>query len=529
MGLGMLLSVLVQLVAAALGPPVAQGAGTVLDTQVAVAAAADPPPLAGPMMVVHSGSEVTVPLETHLVPDPMAYPEGPGDWLPGTSSEPGSSRRSDRPSQSTPPGSRAAARTGEGVLWLALAAPGTSWASPTDTSAVISVSVDGGTPQQIVLFDGSRTFTYTGFVGSLPMGRQEVRIRVDPRLSHAAFAPVVDVVGAFLGLVPPSAAAYAMEAYAPVVYGRDSAAVRYTPLLVDSSAARTTRGDTKLSYVLVVSAHDQGDSLVPAYQWGLWGRMTDIVSIVQEVVEPDGTVQSATYASCGCESIPDYPDWVMAPEETTASIPPSDYDGTHPVLRDATATNYLSDKGTTPFRFEQAPVAAPAPGRLRTAVMDEHPWTYQICNEELPREHLISTSPYDLLVGDTRQYAIVDYDVAEIGAQDVEVDIRLAGSSTWFSSDYRQATGGIPSTFPLDGGGHHRTVVKLPLDWGNRAITGLRIRLDTKPGSLTPASGRVLSLRVLEITTHWKVRVRRLPSSVPVIAGPSLVPVDIPS
>lgn len=410
-----------------------------------------------------------------------------------------------------------------------MAAPGTSWASTADTSAVVSVAVDGGPAQQMVLFDGGGTFTYTGLVGSLAPGRHVVTIRVDRRLSHTTFVPTVDVVGIALGVVPRSSPEYAMEAYAPIVYGRHSAAVRYTPLLVDASATPAPGGATTLDYVLVVSAHDQGDSLVPAYQWGVWGRMTDIVSIVQETVAPDGAVRSATFASCGCESLPAYPDWVMAPEETTAPIPSSNYAGTHPVLRDATATNYLSDQGTTPFRFAQAPVAAPPAGHLRTAIMDEHRWTYRICNEELPREHLISTDPDDLLVGDTHQYAIVDYDIVASHAQDVEVDIRLAGSATWYSSDYRQATAGVPSTFPLDGPGHHRTVVKLPLDWGRRAITGLRIRLDTEAGSPVPASGRVLSLRVLEVTDDWTVIARHLPATVPVVAEPSLVPVDVPS
>jgi hypothetical protein len=48
--------------------------------------------------------------------------------------------------------------------------------------------------------------------------------------------------------------------------------------------------------------------------------------------------------------------------------------------------------------------------------MDEHPWTYELSNEELLREHAILTDPDSLLVGNCRQYAIGDYDISEHGA-----------------------------------------------------------------------------------------------------------------
>lgn len=96
------------------------------------------------------------------------------------------------------------------------------------------------------------------------------------------------------------------------------------------------------------------------------------------------------------------------------------------MLSDASATNYLSDQGTTPFRFQQAPMAALPAGQVRSTVMDEHPWTSELSNEELPREHVISTDPDSLLVGNYRQYAIVDYDISEHGAQGVQFEIKLA-------------------------------------------------------------------------------------------------------
>lgn len=421
------------------------------------------------------------------------------------------------------------AGTGEGVFWITAYAPGTSWASSANTSVVLDVAVDGQGSQQVVLFDGASPFTYTGFTGPLTAGNHTVSIRVDPALSHTSVAPTAQVVAVVLGVVPETDPDYYTEAYAPVIYGRQSAASVYTPLLMDASDSyQASSGDHELSYTYVISAHDQGDSIVPAYQWALWGRMTDIVSVVNEMVAPDGSVMSGDYASCGCESIPGFPDSVMAPQETTAPIPTSDYDGNHPVLRDASATNYLSDAGTTPFRFQQAPVAAPVAGQVREEVMDALPWTYEISNEELPRENVISTDSDDLLVGDYRQYAIIDSDVEQTGAQDVQFEIQLAGDPTWYSTDYRQMTGGIPSTFPFNDGGHNRTVVKLPVDWASRPIVGLRVRLEASPGS-APATAKIDSLEVLEVTSDWSVTSRQLPSSIPIYSTTSLEPAGVPS
>ena len=71
-------------------------------------------------------------------------------------------------------------------------------------------------------------------------------------------------------------------------------------------------------------------------------------------------------------------------------------------------------------------MAAPPAGQVRSIVMDEHPWTYELSNEELLREHAILTDPDSLLVGNYRQYAIGDYDISEHGAQGVQFEIKLA-------------------------------------------------------------------------------------------------------
>jgi hypothetical protein len=459
--------------------------------------------------MVRVGHALSDAVSATAVASPLQAPEGPGTVLPRTVEAP----------VGTP---------GEGIVWLTMDSPGTSWSSAANTSVVADVSVDAGVSQQMVLFAGASPFTYTGFTGPLTVGPHTVHVTVDPDLSHVStVAPTIELWRLTLGVLPTTDPDYDAVAYAPVLYGRHSSARAYTPLMTSAADTPGPGGSHDLAYVLVISAHDQGDSIVPAYQWGLWGRMTDIVSILDETVSSSGAVSDATYASCGCESIPFFPDSVMAPEETTAPVRSTPY-FTHPVLRDASATNYLSDEGTTPFRFQQLPVAAPPPGQVREAMMDEHPWSYQISNEELPREHLISTDPDTLAVGDYRQYAIIDSDLTVTGTVAVEFDLQLAGSPTWYSTDYRQMTAGVPSTFTFNNGGHNRTAIKLPLSWQGHPISGFRIRLEVAPGSTTAPSVVVHSLEVLAVTSIWTVQSMALPA-VSVATSTSLDPEPLPS
>jgi hypothetical protein len=446
----------------------------------------------------------TLRLLASTVSDPLATPEGPGY----VALQPAHTR----------------AAGGEGLIALTMSAPGTSWASRRDPAAVAEVSVDGGPPQTVELFYGDRSFTYEGFLGPLGAGRHTLTIS-NSTLSHAHDSPPIHVQAAQLAIVPESDPDYWGLAYAPFIYGRSSSPRAYIPLLTYVDQSSSPDGSHTLSYTYVISAHDQGDSIVPAYQWGTWGRMTDIVSVITEHVAPDGTVTSAGYSSCACEGTP-YPDSLQSPTDSSEQSFTGTWLGHHPMLRDATATNYLSQDGTTPYRFQQAPVAGPEPGQVREAVMDAHPWTYEISNQELPREHVISTSPDNLLVGDYRQYAIIDSDISTSGSDSVQFELRLGDSATWYSTDYGQMTAGQPSTFAFHNGGHNRSVIKLPLSWAALPITGFRIRVTVTPGN-PPATVRVNSLALLAVTDGWKVVERHLPR-VTVYQTTALDPTTLP-
>jgi hypothetical protein len=418
---------------------------------------------------------------------------------------------------------------GEGTLSLTLSAPGTSWASSTDTSVDVDVKVDGRRAQQLVLFEGAQPAVYQGFVGRLRTGSHCVAVTVDPKKSSDLATARVDVFDISLGVVPRSSPAYLGLTHAPVMYGRTSSAQRDAQLITDVTQAADANGkDIDLSYTVIWTREDVGDGTVPAYEWGLWGRMTDVETVLQEVVTASGRIVKAAYLSCGCEKFPLYPDALPAPpigSEYDAPYPSSGTPaalGHHLVLRDATGNNDVSPYKATSYRFQQVPVAGPLDGQAREVVMDEHPWTYRISNEDVARTTVESSDPRSLLAGGYPQYLIVDLDVNATATQSIAVGVKLRGDPTWWTNDYAQ-TAGVPTTFPFYTGGHGRTVIKLPPDWHSKQISLVRLTLNGRIGGPTPKLVGKPMIQLIEVTGGYGVRMRRLPR-LTVTTGTQLLP-----
>lgn len=455
---------------------------------------------------------------------PFASPSGPA------SSTPEPLQTGCRPAAS-PPGPPAG--SGEGILSVTMSAPGTGWADPLNTSVDVELSVDGRPAQQVVLFGGATPFRYEGFVGGLGTGTHCVAVTVRPDLSHVTTAAAgVDVYAVALGVVPAGSSDYLLESHAPVLYGRSTSAAGDTPLLTYGERAPDPDGvDTDLSYTVVWTHEDVGDGVVPAYEWGLWGRMTDIETVLHEKVAPDGHVVAAGYLSCGCEPAPVYPDTVpedpLAGGETYKAYPATGGSpglSDHLGIRDATGNNDISPTGTTSFRFQQAPVQGPAPDQAREVAMDSNPWTYRVSDEELAREaQPRSTDPTTFLAGEYPQYLVVDIDSRPQGTGSVGVAVQLGGGA-WYSNDYQQATpAGVGTTFPFYHGGHERTVIKLPPDWHSSPITALQLRLYAASPGIIPSLAGAPAIQLIEVTPSWSVVDRPVPPP-QVVASVQVVP-----
>ncbi len=392
---------------------------------------------------------------------------------------------------------------------LALDAPGTSWGPGAPSSTVVDAAVTDLSAhqvvgaQQFVLFWGASPFVYAGFTGPVRLSdRYSVKISVEPPASlHGLSQPgllppqAVLLAGA-LEAVSPANPQYLASAYAPVVYGRSTSALHDVPMLMYAAVAPASGGAHILSYVVVFSHEDGGTGYLPFLEWGTWGRMTDIDNAISFTVSAAGSISRAQYLWGGEPS--GFPDSQTSPQEVDRPFT-GVWWGKHPVLRDATGNNQFADFGITPFRFQLAPVAAPAPGGVREAVMDANPFTYEVMADEVARWYTdLSTSPSSPDPGQAEQYAIVDMGTAGRGVSSVAVDVRLSGSDQWFRSD-------LGWGFPLVGAGHVRTVVKLPLGWGSSSITELQVAVEP------PSAAPTLTVRFVHIERFTGAQVLQVP------------------
>lgn len=449
-------------------------------------------------------------------PGPAAGTGSSTSTSTGTSIAPGTSTTLTGTATTTVPTTAASTTVpgtvqGEGLLRLALAAPGTSWGPGVPSSTVVDATLTDltthqvGAAQQFVLFYGASPFVYAGFAGPVRTSdRYEVTISVERGAAQGGLSqpgpgqqPRVKVLASALEVVSPANPQYLAYAYAPVMYGRSTSALHDVPLLTYAGVTPAAQGAHVLSYVIVWSHEDAGTGILPFVEWGRWGRMTDIENAISFTVSSAGAVSKATYL-WGGETSRSFPDSQTSLREVDEPFTGT-WSGHHPVLRDATGNNDFSDQGTTRFRFQMAPVAAPGPGQARDAVMDANPFTYQVMADEVARWYAdLSTTAATAGPGQAEQYAIVDLNTGGKGVSSVAVDLHLKGRAQWFRSD-------LGWGFPLVGSGHVRTVVKLPVGWAGSQVDGVEVAVEP------PSAARTVTVRSLEVEQFTGSAVVRVP------------------
>jgi hypothetical protein len=331
-----------------------------------------------------------------------------------------------------------------------------------------------------------------------------VTIAVEPASAQGGLSrpapglkPQVVVLASALEVVSPANSQYLAYAYAPVMYGRSTSALHDVPLLTYANVSPVSGGAHTVSYVIVWSHEDAGTGFLPFLEWGSWGRMTDIETVVSFTIAGDGAVSGAKYL-WGGEPSTGFPDSQTALKEVDETFAGTWW-GHHPVLRDATGNNDFSDRGTTRFKFQLAPVGAPPAGQTREAVMDANPFTYQVMAQEVGRWYSdLSTDPSSPEPGQAEQYAIVDMTTSGKGVSSIAVDLRLSGYSQWFRSDFGWG-------YPLVATGHVRTVVKLPLGWPSSRIIDAQVVVE--PPSAAPG----LTVRSLHVERFTGTAIEQLP------------------
>lgn len=332
-------------------------------------------------------------------------------------------------------------KSGEAVVDLNAVAPGTDWAVAGAESAVVSISVDNRYATDLVV-SGKQPLHRQLALGRLTAGVHQLRLRfAGERSAVVSTSVVVDTLK--VSTYAPGSSEYQVLRYAPVVYGRNIAALGNpyqnattdTPLIAWHDAVpAATPGHTKLTYSVVWSNEDGGTN-TPALM-ARWGRTTDIEWIYAVEVDEHGNrvAGSDTYQAANHETLHFS----------------GRYEGDHALLETCTSNNNMCDVVDDPMRFFLSALPTLPAGQAREHLLDTNPWIYEIMAKEMLREGKIeaasAATPTTAEVSDQRNYlyAVVKKTTqsANTGTSwvGVSLGVRLVNGDTVYLSHHGDPT-----------------------------------------------------------------------------------------
>jgi hypothetical protein len=378
-------------------------------------------------------------------------------------------------------------RSGETLLDLSAAAPGTDWAVGGRESAVLSLYVDTRYATDVVV-TGAAPQDQQVALGHLRRGHHKLRVAfADDR--SAPSADRVTISGLDQTTYAPGDSSYAALRYAPIVHGRNLAdlgdanqnAVTDTPLVAwHEKRTSTTPGRTQLVYSVVWSNEDGGTNS-PALM-ARWGRTTDIEWIYAVDVDANG------------ERVPGT-EIYQAPNHQTLPFQGS-YDGDHPRLQTCTSNNNMCDVVDNPMRFFPSAVQTMPAGKAREHLMDVNPWTYLVMAKELIREGKVEPpspdTPATPEVSDQRNYlyaTVTRTTTGDPGGSSwagLSLGVRLTSGETVYLAHHTDPT------WSLRGNGTQATTVELPAGTtvdDIAEVSAHRIVVGTDPGATIRVTG----------------------------------------
>jgi hypothetical protein len=216
-----------------------------------------------------------------------------------------------------------------------------------------------------------------------------------------------------------------------------------------------------LRYGVVFSNEDGGtptDRLMAT-----WGRTTDIEYVYWVDVDESGNARSAGFEGAGHQ----IQSFAGKREDR------------HPLLWVATLNNMISDAGTTATRFRPAPFGFDLKNASREAVMDAHPWTYDVMAREIGREGKVKPTarPGSGEIPDPRRFVYVE-SCGELTNAAVAFAIGASdgrGAMQWFTSD-----ADLPE-FRIVRSGCFRAAIALPAEIDEKSLTDLRVIAFPRP------------------------------------------------
>lgn len=343
----------------------------------------------------------------------------------------------------------------EALLDLTAAVPGASWMEAGREAATVTIFVDGRVHQDLILYNGSRKFTYRVLLGRLSPGDHAVRVELN-RNRSAANASRVELHDLRIAAIDRTQPEFQALAHAPILYARPNTIGKFSdvPLLMYYEIER--KGDrTRLRYSVIFSNEDGGTQT--AALMARWGRTTDIEWVIETELDAAGKVVGSTFQGVNHET------------KTFRGKREAD----HPLLITASDNNNFADDRESEMRFAPRPVPFDLSSHSREEVMDQSPWTYRVMAEEMIREGKITTQrSLGREIADLRRYLYIDASSDQQGGVGVSFAVKLKGDSRWFTSDL-----GVNYN-KIDRSGYFRTTILLPTPIALRQIERIAVRCD---------------------------------------------------
>lgn len=336
---------------------------------------------------------------------------------------------------------------GECIAHLELSSPNANWARRGSEAAVARVTVDGASPQHVVVWNGPAPRTHSIVLGRLPSGTHVMAVERDASSARAAELAVVSMK---VDEVRPEDPRYSLVANAPLLYERENARGRFSdvPLLMYA-----TRVDGAIEYTVVFSNEDGGTSTRDLM--ARWGRASDIEFIYRVWPGPSGQPARTVIQTRNHKEVP-----------FTGA-----YRDLHPLLMPVTDNNMVDSVTVPPpqsLLFRLLPVEFPSTEGSRERVMDADPATYRVVAAELDREQKMRQ--YGKFegenIGDPRSYLYIEFE-SRLESAWIEAVVQPRGSKRWYRSSVGIAGNHIESP------GWRRVAVELPPGTRERGLAHL--------------------------------------------------------
>jgi hypothetical protein len=356
-----------------------------------------------------------------------------------------------------------------------------AWGVVGREAVVLSLALDGRYIQHLPLVRTGRA-EYQVMLGRVEPGTHSVSITHDPQLTarelRGGAQAVVYTVD--ISLINATSRDYTAISLSPIVYARPDTVGAYTdvPVFMWYEIEPTARG-TRYRYSVIFTNEDGG---TPADRlMATWGRTTDIEYLYSVEVDGKGNILNEDIQGPKHEILPFN----------------GRREGRHPLLWVSTSNNMVLPQGTTQMRYAPAPVLFHLRDTSREAVMDAHPWLYEVMATELRREGKIAADPPagQGTIADPRQFIYVE-GCGELAEKALAFAMRVG--TEWISSDR-----GLRE-YRIVRDGCFRAAIPLPAGAGIKNVRGIRAQVFAREGRTNSAPARLTRINtVFALDEHF--------------------------